>query len=95
MLVVFFLFGHHQSNSYMYLYQYENIECIYITLNFVISYVPFSFQIFYICYFNLVHVDSPFSYSNIILLPCSNVNNFLFIEGSVELHLAYSQFKTT
>ena len=38
MLVVFFLFGHHQSNSYMYLYQYENIECIYITLNFVISY---------------------------------------------------------
>ena len=93
MLVILFLFDHLQSDSYMYLYQYESIEYIHIILNFPISYA--TFQIFYICYFNLVHVDSPFSYSNIILLPCSNVNNFFFIEGSVELHLAYSQFKMT
>ena len=47
-----------------------------------------------ICYFNSVHVDFPFSYFYIILLPCSNVNNLLFIEGSVESHFAYPQCKT-
>ena len=61
-------------------------------LNALVLYLILLFRT--ICYLKSVHVDFPFSYFNIILLPCSNVNNVLFIEGSVELHLAYSQCKT-
>ena len=84
----------------MYLSQYENIECIDIIIK------KNSFAIFTVfiskcetCQ-NVIFVISIrymkifLSYSNVILHPCSNVNNFLFIEGSVELHLAYCQCKT-